>query len=171
MNTSPFTSEEEILLKSLNNRVLNQLPNLKQFKKCIITGPAVAELSVISNLGGIDNTFIIFAPDKTILSELNVELWTAYSMHPRPFERGYKFLNNKTYMGWFTLEYIDIIAEDVLVYDNSFNQNKNIIISTHDPEEYVKYFKYHPIYCLNGKCFVNRHRLDEAIRYCGKCRP
>jgi hypothetical protein len=169
MSYEPFTPEEVSLLKTLNNRVLNQLPNLSLYKECIITGPAVAEMAVTPTLSDKDRTFLIFAPDKETFDQLQDSMLSLYSMRPQSFESGYKFLNNKRYMNWFTLEYIDLIAEEILVYENSFAQNKNFIIGIQDPVgEYKEHFKYHPIYCYEGKCYVNRYRLDEAHRYVKK---
>jgi hypothetical protein len=168
MSYEPFTPEEVGLLKTLNNRVRNQLPNLSLYKECIITGPAVAEMAVNLTLSDKDRTFLIFAPDKETFDQLQDSMWSLYSMRPQSFESGYKFLNNKMYMNWFTLEYIDLIAEEILVYDDSFNQSKNLILGIQKPEDYEKYFKYHPIYCYEGKCRVNRYRLDEAHRYVKK---
>jgi hypothetical protein len=166
MNETPFSPEEVAILKSLSNRVLNLVPNLTEFKDCIITGPAVAVLSVSSILSDKDRTFIIFVPDQPTLDKLVDSLWTFYSMQPLSFEHGNKFLNNGSLIKWFTSDFIDIIAKDVLVYRTQYN--KNFIISVQDPDDYVDHFKYHPTYCLGGKSFVNRYRLNEAIAYVGK---
>lgn len=168
MNETPFSPEEVALLKSLSNRVLNLIPNLVEFKKCIITGPAVAVLSVSSilSLSDKDRTFIIFVPDQPTLDKLNDELWTLYSMRPLSFEHGNNFLNEGSLINWFTSDFIDIIAKDVLVYRTHYNEN--IIISIQDLDDYVHHFKYHPTYCFGGKSFVNRYRLNEAIAYVGK---
>lgn len=167
--TDDFSKDEKDLLKSLNQRVLNHLPNLSDFADCIITGPHVAQLAVSPSLvGDTDRTFIIFAPETTDLFRITDQLHIQYTLSPLSVERGLKVLNGSNYLKWFTMEYIDLVASDVFVYEKVLFTKTRIILGLHgDMHEYCNHFKYHPIFCYKGKTYVNLFRLKEAKRYAG----
>jgi len=163
--TYQFTDEQRELLKSLNNRVLNQLPRLREFSSCIITGPAVSELAMGHTLIR-DKTFVILAPDKETLEGIKDLMWELYTLRPSSTNDGMKFLVTGKYIKWFSMEYIDLIAEDVYVFRGVFPQLINMILAV-GPErsEYAGRFKYHPIHCHSGKTYVNVYRLREPEKY------
>lgn len=167
--TSPFTDHDKDLLKSLNQRVINQLPKLHDFTDCIITGPAVAEMAASTALPLVqDRTFIIFAEDTYMMDKITDNMWTFYSIRPLQSEAGLKIINDSKYLKWFTMDYIDLVAGDVRVFGNIFSTTLRIILSHHsDHREYCNHFKYHPIFCYKGKTYVNLFRLKEAKRYAG----
>lgn len=161
MTNHPFTDQERELLKSLNRRVMFNLPNIKEFPVCLITGPAVAELAINTHLSDLDQTFIIFAPDQNTYDTIKDHIrLTGTSI--RDYETSTKFIIK--YMKWFNLKKIDLIAEEYFV---SFISKKNLIVSRTNVYEYPNKFVPHPIYCFSGKCYVSRSRLDEAKNYVG----
>ena len=165
MNDVPFTPKEVGLLKTLNSRVRYQLPVINMIEGCIITGPTVAALSVGNTLRASDKVFYIFAPYITALDTIEDSVGMTM-FRPSNLENTCKYLNSPEVLKWFTKEYIDLIADDIRMYDISLG--RKIVVSVCSLEDYLANFKYHPIYCLGGKCFVNRYRLDEALKYAGE---
>ncbi len=156
-----FTDNEVFLLKSLNKRVMNTLPNLLDLEDFIITGPAVAELAVSPNLSQKDKTFVIFAQDELTMQKFNEEMGIKYANHPMSFEHTMNEIRRTNHKNWFGRDIIDIMASDITMYKFSIN----VIVSVTNFEDWVNSFDPHPIYCLEGKAFVNRMRLTEARVY------
>jgi hypothetical protein len=158
--TKPFTTDEVEYLKTLTTRVRNALPKIDIFNECVVTGPAVAELAVKNLLSQRDRTFIIFARNGN--ARINV--------YDRLKDRGYLPLSNAEVLGrglsrnlnWFITDTVDLTNDPPFLYVLA---NVRMIIHYVPFEEWVDSFDAHPIYCYEGKSYVNRMRLDEAMVY------
>jgi hypothetical protein len=160
MTELPFSKIEQEQLRGLSGRVMNSLPSLIILRKCIITGPAVSQLAV--NLifdPKLDSTFVILAPDIDVYNDLIGYTGRTYlNTHNEEIKR------IRDYSKWFGMDEIDLVSIDFTIVRGA----KDMIIAYTDHDEYPSRFKAHPIYCLEGKTYVNRTRLNEAMKYVGK---
>jgi hypothetical protein len=157
-----FSKIEQGRLRGLNSRVMSNLLNNNILQRCIITGPAVSQLAVNSILDPkLDRTFIIIAPDIDAYADIVGHTGKTYlTTHNAEINHIAKYSN------WFGIDRIDLIALDFTIVRGTIE--KDMIITFIDHDEYLSRFKAHPIYCLEGKTYVNRTRLNEAMKYVGK---